>query len=305
MPTSELVPQLRELPADRAPDVPYRDRSRARSTVLATERDWERFCRWSVAQGVDPTLASPLTVEAYLTEHATSHSVATLERWLASLTVAFRTAGREPPSRTARVQDCFRGIRRAHGRPQRQAAPLTLDLLRQCVARARGAFAVRDRAMLLLGWAGALRRSELVAIRWDDLAVDPQGLRVTIGRSKTDQEGAGFVVGIPYGIDPWCCPVKALEEWRSTVPASSVLLFPLVAEQVTIAVKRCVRRLGIDTSIFSAHSLRSGLATSAAQAGVPEREIAETTGHRSMAVLRRYIRAGGLFLRCAPRLAGL
>jgi site-specific recombinase XerD len=166
---------------------------------------------------------------------------------------------------------------------------------------------LRDRAILLLGFAGGFRRSELVALDVDDLVETAQGLRVRIRRSKTDQEGVGREVGIPFGRHVDTCPVKAWRAWQS---AAGLLKGPcfrpmnsrggvrdrrLTAQSVALIVKAAAVTAGLEPTSYAGHSLRSGLATAAAAGGASERSIMDQTGHKSLPVVRRYIRRGSLF----------
>jgi integrase len=175
----------------------------------------------------------------------------------------------------------------------------------------------RDRALLLLGFAGALRRSELVGLDVADVSEGTDGLTVRLRRSKTDQEGAGRTIGVPYGSNPITCPVRA---WRGWLEVSGIAEGPafrpvdrhghigatrLSAPAVALVLKRHAARAELDPGEVAGHSLRAGLATSAAVAGVPERVIAEQTGHKGTAMLRRYIREGSLFRENAAGAVGL
>jgi integrase len=175
----------------------------------------------------------------------------------------------------------------------------------------------RDRALLPLGFAGALRRSELVGLDVDNVCEGTDGLKVHLRRSKTDQEGAGRTLGIPYGSSPVTCPVRA---WRAWLEVSGITeghafrpvdrhgrIGPrrLSAQAVALVLKRHAARAGLDPAEVAGHSLRAGLATSAAAIGVPERVIAEQTGHKGTAMLRRYIREGSLFRENAAGAVGL
>jgi integrase len=165
---------------------------------------------------------------------------------------------------------------------------------------------VRDRALLLLGFAGGFRRSELIGLDCDDVIPVRQGLVVTLRRSKTDQNGAGRKVGIPHGRGRWR-PVAAIEQWLTTSGISEGALFRpidryhrvgpkrLSGEGVCLVVRERIQAAGIDPKDYSGHSLRAGLATSAAQAGVSSWKIRQQTGHASDAMLARYIRDGELF----------
>jgi site-specific recombinase XerD len=175
----------------------------------------------------------------------------------------------------------------------------------------------RDRALLLLGFAGALRRSELVALDVSDVVEGADGLTVTLRRSKTDQEGVGRTVGVPFGSHLATCPVRAWQTWVAVSGIAEGAAFRgisrhgimsadrLTAQSVALMIKRIAATAGIDPAVVSGHSLRSGLATSAGAAGVPERVIAATTGHKGTAMLRKYIRVGSLFTENAAASVGL
>jgi integrase len=166
---------------------------------------------------------------------------------------------------------------------------------------------IRDRALLLIGFAGGFRRSELVALNVEDLEFKREGLVVTIRKSKTDQEGIGRKIGIPYGSNCDTCPVRSLQLWleegaitegsvfRSVNRHGHVQEGCLSDKAVALVVKRCAESAGLDSSKYSGHSLRAGMATSAAMNGASERQIMKQTGHRSEAMVRRYIREGSLF----------
>lgn len=174
----------------------------------------------------------------------------------------------------------------------------------------------RNRALLLVGFACALRRSELVALDVDDVVEVAEGLRVTVRRSKSDQEGEGRIIGVPFGSHIETCPVRAWRRWLEMSGISSGPAFRplhrrdlgtdrLSARSIANIVKRLATRAGIDPCEVSGHSLRAGLATEAAKAGVPERVIAATTGHKGTMMLRRYIRDGSLFRENAAAAVGL
>jgi integrase len=216
------------------------------------------------------------------------------------------------------VQQFLSGLRRELGVAPHRKRPLLADDLRQIVAEIPDTLlGKRDRALLLLGFSGAFRRSELVALNLDDLEDNRDGLIVRIRKSKTDQQGEGRVVGIPQGADPLTCPLQALTKWREAAGIEVGALFRRVnrhgqvlpqrlsAEGVALVVKRSVEQLGLDPSAFAGHSLRAGLATSAAAAGKSERAIMNQTGHRNLTTVRRYIRDGNLFRENAAEGIGL
>ena len=177
--------------------------------------------------------------------------------------------------------------------------------------------ACRDRALLLLGFAGAMRRSELVGLDVADVVETADGLVVTIRRSKTDQEGQGRKIGIPYGSKLATCPVRSVRAWKTRAKITEGPLFRQVNRHgkvlegrlgdrtVALVVKRAVAATGVDAASYAGHSLRAGLATAAAMAGVSERVIQGQTGHKSLPILRRYIREGSLFRENAAAEVGL
>jgi len=243
---------------------------------------------------------------------------ATIDARLAAISAAHRAAGHDSPTKAEPVRLVRRGVRRTVGAAQRQVRPVSVVDLRAMVNGLGDDLAGhRDRAMLLLGFAGALRRSELVGLDVADVADGPDGLTVTIRRSKTDQEGAGRTVGIPRGAHGETDPVGAWQEWlRGSGITEGAAFRPidrhgrispnrLTAQSVAAVVKRHAERAGIDPEQVAGHSLRAGLATSAAAAGVSERVIAATTGHKGTAMLRKYIREGSLFRENAAAAVGL
>jgi integrase len=247
---------------------------------------------------------------AYLAAHATTLAPATLTRRVSSVAVAHRMAGHHLDARHPAVKDVLTGIRRERGTAQRRAAAATTDIVRRMAAAcdAGTTIGLRDRALVLVGFGAALRRSELVALDRRDLTFTGEGVRITLRRSKADQEGAGEVVGVVRVPGSPTCPVAALNAWLAAAGSDEGPVFRAVDRHGRVgaatlndrAVARVVQKLaavvGLDASLYSGHSLRAGLATSAAMNGVEERRIAKQTRHRS-AVVRRYIRDGEVFVR--------
>lgn len=272
------------------------------STVRALRGDLAHFQTWG---GSVP--ATPARVCAYIGDQAGQHAVATIQRRVASISKAHEVAGLPNPCRAEIVKATLRGLRRKHGTAQRQAKPLMRDdLLLVLDSLSETLRDQRDRALLLLGFAGGFRRSELVALEWADIEIVRQGLIVTIRRSKTDQEGAGRRIGMPHGRTRHC-PVAAVEAWLSASAIESGPLFrpitrhghlaetALTGDAVSVLLRERLAAAGIDPEGYSGHSLRAGFATSAAQAGVSTLKIRAQTGHASDAMLARYVREGELF----------
>jgi integrase len=224
----------------------------------------------------------------------------------------------DTPTINSKVRLVPAGIRRSKGTAQVAKTPVLIEDLRRMVARLPATLlGARDRALLLVGFSGAFRRSELVALNVDDVAFTRDGLAVTIRRSKTDQAGEGRKIALPYGSNPETCPIRSLQDWMASSGITDGPLFRPINRHGRLAsrrlssgavaeiVKRYAAAAGMDAALFAGHSLRSGLATSAAMAGASERSIMMQTGHRSLTTLRRYIRDGSLFRENAAAVVGL
>lgn len=281
----------------------YVEGSLSESTRRAYLSDLRHFELWG---GKIPS--SDRNMAEYLAACAEHLSVSTISRRLASISKAHDARSLPNPARSELVKATIRGIRRTHGVAQRQAKPLLKDdLFAVLAAMGNRPKDRRDRALLLLGFAGGFRRSELVAIDCKDLEEVRHGLVVHLRASKTDQERQGRRVGIPHGRTRWC-PVAALDDWLTLLAAEGGPVFRridrhgrnlkgrLSGEAVSLVVKERVAAIGLEPALYSGHSLRAGLATSAAQAGVSSWKIRQQTGHASDAMLARYIRDGELFV---------
>lgn len=277
--------------------------SLAPNTRLAYAADLAAFRAWG---GTLP--ASPELVAAYLADHADTLGSATLLRRLASISKAHKARQLQNPVASELVRATMRGIRRTRKRSSRAAKPLLRDDLFAVLDTINSTSArdCRDRALLLLGFAGGFRRSELVGLDRSDLTWTKHGLVVTLRRSKTDQTGEGRLIGVPQSGGRHC-PVQALERWLAVSRIEHGALFRSVnrhgatssarlsGEAVSLIIKQRVAEVGIDPTGFSGHSLRAGFATSAAMAGVPTWKIRAQTGHTSDAMLARYIRQSDPF----------
>ena len=296
----------------------YVQAAKAANTRRAYAADWRDFTSWCEATGLPALPAAPETVTLYVTARAETSKVATIQRRLIAISQAHQASRLDSPTKSILVRETMKGIRRVKGTAQAGKAPtLTADIRAMVAALSSSPIGDRDRALLLLGFAGAFRRSELVALDVADLQFNRQGVVVTLRRSKTDQEGQGRAIGIPHGANAATCPVKALRAWLKAAGIDEGPIFRpvnrhghiaparLSAGAVADVVKRCARAAGLDPANYAGHSLRAGLATSAAAAGVSERAIMAQTGHRSVAIARRYIREGSLFRENAAGAVGL
>lgn len=296
----------------------YIDASKAPATLRRYASDWAHFTAWCRAHGLEHLPAAPETVALYLADLAGVLATGTIGIRLSSIRAAHEQAGHTSPTTSPVVRDTWAGIRRTFGTAQHGKAPARTQEIRAMVATlGDGPGGIRDRALLLIGFAAALRRSELVALDVDDVTEREDGLVVTLRRSKTDQEGAGAELGVPFGSDPTTCPVRALRRWYEASGIEAGPIFRpvtrhgvigearLTDRSVALVVKRTAERAGLDPVQFAGHSLRAGLITSAAEAGVQERHIMAQSRHKSVPVMRRYIRGATLFQDNAAAAVGL
>jgi len=274
----------------------------SKNTLKAYRTDLEHFFEWG---GVIP--GEPEQIAEYLAAHAEELAASTLARRLAAISKAHSNRGMESPTKSDLVRAVMKGVRRMHGKPVLQKAPILKDgvvaMVQRLGAKPRD---VRDKALLLIGFAGGFRRSELVALQRSDIEWTPEGIVIRLIRSKCDQEGRGRRVAISYarGI---VCPVIALRAWLDVAPVDEGPVFRgvdrhgnvanrrLSTEAVAHVVKERAAAAGMDPTRLSGHSLRAGLATSAATAGVETWKIRRQTGHASDATLEQYIRNGEHF----------
>ena len=316
-----LVP-AEEVDAARA----FASRARSENTKRAYRADWADFSDWCNGRRVPALPSTPEVVALYIAWLATPRDglrglkPSTISRRLAAISQAHKSAGHESPALRSKepVHSVWAGIVRSRGVARDKVDPaLTADVVAMVEALPRvdlgnGAWewttaAKRDRALLLVGFAGALRRSELATLEVRDLGFGSEGLRVRLPRSKTDQEGAGVVLGLHFGDRPLTCPVRGVQDWVRSIAITDGPVFRSVdrhgnvgdraldAGSVARIIKRAASRAGLDPSAYSGHSLRAGFATQAARAGAHERAIMKHTRHKSERVLREYIRDGQLF----------
>lgn len=296
----------------------YLEQSKAPNTRRAYRADWADFAAWCEKFRRLPLPAAPETVAYYLADRSQTLKTSTLQRRLATIAEAHRAAGLESPNKTAQVRLVWAGIRREKGVAQAHKKPTLTKHIKAMVEHLPDSLlGVRDRALILLGFAGAMRRSELVGLDVTDVALTDDGLVVVIQKSKTDQVGTGRKIGIPFGSNESTCPVRAVLAWiedaeieegplfRSVNKHGHVMETRLSDRAVSDVVKRSLVAAGKSARGYAAHSLRAGLITQAAMAGVSERAIQDQSGHKSLLVMRRYIRDGSLFRENAAAKVGL
>ena len=295
----------------------------AAAEAVSTRRnyatDWRAFVAWCAAHGVTPLPAAPEVVALYLTDYARSHKASTVVRRAIGIAKGHRRAGLLSPTEHDSVRLVLAGIRRSKGMAPDQKSPLLTDdvvaLVDTCDP---GSLAgARDRALLLVGFMGAFRRSELVALDVEDMEDRPEGLALNLRRSKVDQEGHGRRKVLVYGSAPSTCPVIALRAWLARTGITEGPVFRpvdrhgrlgarrLSGEAVADVVKRAAQAAGLDPHFFAGHSLRAGHVTQAKRNDATDLEVMSQTHHRSAESIAGYVREADLFRHTSARRLGL
>ena len=285
--------------------------TKALSTINAYESDWNDFCDWCNYKKVSFFPATPETIVNYINDLADYAKTSTIRRRISAISENFNAAGLSAsnPCRDWMVRETLIGLTRIKGAAQKGKTPIYWDELQAMIAcmDLTTLAGVRDKAILLTGFMGAFRRSELAGLHVEDISKFPQGIILTITRSKTDQQQKGQQVAIPYIADKTMCAITALDQWIRQGHISSGPLFRgilkngkiserrLSDKTINLLVKKYVSLIGLDSDLYGAHSLRHGFATYAALHGVEERLIMKQTRHRSVEMVRHYINEADLF----------
>jgi integrase len=285
--------------------------AKAPATLKAYKNDWRDFESWGCSHNLPSLPATPETVALYIADRASTLASGTITRRLTSITKAHQAAGFTNSPATTRhfvVGETLKGIRRTIGTAQHGKDPLLSADIRQIVAaRREDILGLRDAALVLAGFAGGFRRSELAGIHTSDLKFSSDGVVITVRKSKTDQEGAGREVGLPFGTSQDTCPIRALRQWLDRAGITEGPVFRSVGryghvsrrglhkDSIGKLLKRAARRAGLKVDELGGHSLRAGCVTQAAMNGVREFVIMKQTGHKTVATLRRYIRSSEIF----------
>ncbi len=299
---------LVQIPSDAelASAASYAAASRSDATRRAYASDWSDFCSWCSARGLDPLPARPDTLAAYLASLADAgRKVTTIRRRVAAIGCAHKLKSFPNPAEAAVARATLDGIGRRLGCAPAKKAALTVDLVAKAVRKIPDDLTgLRDRALILVGFAAALRRSELVALDRADVRPHPKGLVILVRRSKTDQRGEGRTKAIPHGrrlhvqaaLDAWLAAARITSGpvFRG-VRGSTVLPGRLCTKQVARIVQARAAGIGLDPTSFGAHSLRSGLITSAADSGASLQAIANHAGHAKLDTTMGYVQVQDAF----------
>ena len=287
--------------------------SKANNTVRAYKSDFKDFGLFCAQNSFKSLPTDPKIVSLYLTYLSTKDAkMSTLKRRLVSIAVIHRLKGHYLDTKHPSIIENISGIKRRKGSIQKGKKPILINSLKliinvidqQCKEDIKK---LRDRTIILIGFSGGFRRNEIVSLDYDDLDFVPEGLKINIRRSKTDQFGEGSIKALPYFDNSQYCPVISLRNWLNISKINSGSIFRrfskgsklsenrLTDQTVALLIKEYLRLAGIDSKNYSGHSLRSGFATSAAESGAEERSIMAMTGHKSTEMVRRYIKEANLF----------
>ena len=307
---SELITDIKKLQDETLKNL---KNSKSANTVRAYKSDFEDFSLFCVKNGFKSLPTDPKIVSLYLT-YLSSKDVkpSTIKRRLVSIGVIHKMKGHYLDTKHPIIVENFMGIRRLKGVIQNGKKPLLINDLKQIIdvinkQKEPDIKKLRNKALLLVGFAGGFRRNELISLNLEDLDFVFEGLKINIKRSKTDQFGEGFIKGIPYFENYLYCPVKNLKNWLNVSKLKKGPVFVrfskgynltnirLTDQSVALIIKDYIAKAGIDNKNYSGHSLRSGFATSAAEAGAEERSIMAMTGHKTSQMVRRYIRDANIF----------
>ena len=287
--------------------------SKSLNTIRAYKSDFKDFDLFCVQKGFKTLPSDPKVVSLYLTHLSTKDAkMSTLKRRLVSIGVIHKLKGHYLDTKHPSIIENIMGIKRRKGSIQKSKKPISISSLKKIInvideQTKKEIKKIRDRTIILIGFSGGFRRNEIVSLNYDDLDFVPEGLKINLRRSKTDQFGKGFTKALPYFDNSQYCPVVSLKKYIEISKIKSGAVFRrftrgsklsenrLTDQTVALLIKEYLKLTGIDSKNYSGHSLRSGFATSAAESGAEERSIMAMTGHKSTEMVRRYIKEANLF----------
>ena len=286
--------------------------SKANNTLRAYKSDFKDFGAFCAQHGLNSLPSEPKIVSLYLTHLSKNSKISTLRRRLVSISMVHKLKGHYLDTKHPIIVENLMGIRRAKGSIQEGKKPILINHLKLIInaindQKTEDIKKLRDKSIILVGFGGGFRRTELTSINHEDLEFVPEGLKITIKRSKTDQYGQGMIKGLPYFNNETYCPIINLKKWleiskiksgpifRRFSKGSSLTDKRLTDQSVVLLMKKYLNLAGIENKNFAGHSLRSGFATVAADSGADERSIMAMTGHKTTQMVRRYIREANIF----------
>ena len=306
---NELVTDIKKLHEETLENLKS---SKANNTLRAYKSDFRDFGAFCAKHGFNSMPTEPKIVSLYLTHLSTSTKISTLRRRLVSIGVVHKLKGHYLDTKHPVIIENLMGIKRKKGSIQIGKKPILINHLKEIInvidnQKIEKIKKLRNRTLILIGFGGGFRRTELISIDYEDLDFVEEGLKITLRRSKTDQFGEGMVKGIPYFTNEKYCPVISLKNlinlskikkgpiFRRFAKGSILTSNRLTDQSVVLIIKDCLKLAGIENKNFSGHSLRSGFATVAAESGADERSIMAMTGHKTTQMVRRYIKEANIF----------
>ena len=273
--------------------------SKAANTLRAYKADYKDFALFCIKHGFKSMPSEAKVVSLYLTHLSKKSKFSTLKRRLASISVIHKLSGHYIDTKHPMITENLMGIKRVKGTHQKAKKPILINDLKSMVnvidKDKNEKRRLKNRTLILVGFAGGFRRSELVEILYEDIDFVTEGAKIFVRRSKTDQSGEGMTKGIPYFSNPEYCPIVSLKKWIEKSEIKSGKIFDISDKSVALTVKKYTALAGLDSNKYSGHSLRSGFATSTAELGAEERSIMAMTGHKTTQMVRRYIQEANLF----------
>ncbi len=293
---SELITDIKSLEIETLKNL---KNSKSNNTLRAYQSDYRDFSLFCSKNGLSSMPTQPKIIALYITHLSKFSKFSTLKRRIASISVIHKLKGHYLDTKHPIIMENLHGIKRTLGSRQKAKKPLLINSLKKIIKaidqekKERD----RDRALILIGFAGGFRRSELVSILKEDVELVDEGVKILIKKSKTDQSGEGSVKAIPYFQNQEFCPVIALKKYMSLKKfnSNSEKIFKLSDKSVALIIKKYAQIAGLDPTKYAGHSLRSGFATTAAEFGAEERNIMTMTGHKTTQMVRRYIQEANLF----------
>ena len=270
--------------------------SKANNTLRAYQSDFRDFSAFCVKNGFSSIPSQPKIIALYITHLSKTSKFSTLKRRIASISVIHKLKGHYLDTKHPIIMENLHGIKRSLGSRQKAKKPILINQLK-LIIKAIDKEKIRDKALILIGFSGGFRRSELVNIDYDDIEFVTEGVKILIKKSKTDQSGEGSIKAIPYFENKEFCPVIALKDYvnKKFSNKREGKVFEISDKSVALIIKKYAEKAGLDASKYAGHSLRSGFATTAAEFGAEERNIMAMTGHKTTQMVRRYIQEANLF----------
>ncbi len=273
--------------------------SKAHNTLRAYEADFKDFSVFCSKNGFSSIPTEPKVIALYLTHLSKFSKFSTLKRRLASIKVIHKLKGHYLDTKHPIVSENLMGIKRKMGVKQSAKKPILINNLKEIInvinQQQNSNKKALDKALILIGFSGGFRRSELVSVQYEDLDFVNEGVKIIVRKSKTDQTGIGMIKAIPYFKNAEYCPVISLKEWIDISKINNGRIFNISDKSVALKIKKYAQLAGLDYKRYAGHSLRSGFATSTAEIGADERSIMAMTGHKTTQMVRRYIQEANLF----------